>query len=171
MADSGIDFVRDFKVKFKILKVGIGSDHRGYRLKEKLKEFLIKQKHRVTDFGVFSEERADYPLVAFKLARHVKGTLKVQSPKLDFGILICGSGLGMSISANKVRGIRAALCLNRALARRARQHNNANVLVLAADFTSFAKAKAIVKLFLFESFLGERHKTRLNQIRTYENKK
>jgi ribose 5-phosphate isomerase B len=150
--------------------IGIGSDHRGFKLKEKLKEFLIQQRHKVTDFGVYSEARADYPIIAFKLARHIKGVSKIKSPKLDYGILICGSGLGMSIAANKVKGIRAALCSTPEMARRARQHNNANVLVLSADFTKFLRAKEIVNVFLAEQFLGERHKTRINQISNYEKK-
>ena len=151
--------------------IGIGSDHRGYILKEKLKTFLTKQGYKVTDFGVFSEERADYPLVAFELAKHIKGVAKIKSPKLNFGILICGSGLGMSIAANKVKGIRAALCLTPEFAQRSRQHNNANVLVLAADFTSAKKAEKIVKAFLTEPFAQGRHKTRIHQISKYENKK
>jgi ribose 5-phosphate isomerase B len=155
----------------KVRKVGIGSDHRGYELKEKLKLYLVTQRYKVCDFGVFSENRADYPLVAFELSRHVKGISNPKAPVIDYGILICGSGLGMAIAANKVKGIRAALCLNKDFARRARQHNNANVLVLAADFTSFDKAKEIVKVFAREKFLGGRHLTRVKQIKKYELKK
>lgn len=155
----------------KVKSIGVGSDHRGFKLKEKLKKFLMKQKYKVIDFGVYSEERADYPLVAFKLARSVNGASGIKSPKLDYGILICGSGLGMSIAANKVKGIRATLALTPEFAQRARQHNNANVLVLAADFTKFPKAKEIVNVFLAEQFLGERHGTRIRQISNYENKK
>lgn len=155
----------------KVLNIGIGSDHRGYKLKDKLRLFLVVQGYKVNDFGVYSEDRADYPLVAFKLCRSVKSTVKPKSPKIDLGILICGSGLGMSIAANKVKGIRAALCLTPEFARRSRQHNNANVLVLAADFTPLAMAKDIVKVFIQEKFLGERHQKRIKQIRAYEAKK
>ncbi|MEO0074839.1 MAG: ribose 5-phosphate isomerase B [candidate division WOR-3 bacterium] len=152
----------------KVPYLGIGSDHRGFKLKEKLKFFLVSGGYRVNDFGVYCEERADYPLVAFQLCQHIKEGKRVISPKIDYGILICGSGLGMSIAANKVQGIRAALCLNKELAVRARAHNNANVLVLAADFTSYNKAKEIVKVFLQEKFLGKRHLKRLKQIKDFE---
>ncbi|MBS4016171.1 MAG: ribose 5-phosphate isomerase B [Candidatus Latescibacteria bacterium] len=150
------------------MKIGIGSDHRGYRLKDKLRLFLVMQGYKVNDFGVFSEDRADYPLVAFKLSQSIKTTQKPKAPKIDMGILICGSGIGMSIAANKVKGIRAALCLTPEFARRARNHNNANVLVLAADFTSLPKAKAIVQTFLTEKFLKERHAVRIRQIKKLE---
>jgi len=158
-------------VKNKIQKIGIGSDHRGFKLKEKLKDFLTEQDYKIIDFGVHSEDRADYPLVAFELTQHIKDVPKVKLPKLDIGILICGSGLGMAIAANKTKGIRATLCLNPEFARRARQHNNANILVLAADFTSFPKAKEIVKVFLSETFLGKRHQVRVKQIKDYEIRK
>jgi ribose 5-phosphate isomerase B len=152
----------------KVKSIGIGSDHRGYKLKERLKGFLTEQGYKVTDFGVFSEERADYPKVAFALTKHIKGVQNIRPPKLDVGILICSSGLGMSMAANKVKGIRAALCLTPELAARARQHNDANVLVLAADFTTPKKAQEIVKVFLSEPFSGGRHKKRLQQITAYE---
>jgi ribose 5-phosphate isomerase B len=154
----------------KVINIGIGSDHRGYKLKEKLKLFLVVHGYKVNDFGVFSQERADYPLVAFKLAQAVKGVEKAKAPKNDFGILICGSGIGMSIAANKVKGIRAALCLNPEFARRSRQHNNANILVLAADFTTYAKSQEITQAFLAEKFLGERHLLRVKQIKDFEKK-
>jgi ribose 5-phosphate isomerase B len=155
----------------KKLRLGIGSDHRGFKLKEKLKLSLAKFGCKVTDFGVFSEKRADYPLVAIKLSKHVKGVPKSKSPTIDYGILICGSGLGMSIAANKVKGIRAALCLTPEFACRSRQHNDANVLVLAADFVKLLQAKAIIQAFIKEKFLGERHIIRIHQISAYENKR
>ncbi len=157
--------------KSKVKSIGVGSDHRGFKLKENIKKFLKDRGYKVTNFGVFSEERADYPKVAFELAHHIKAVPKPKTPKLDFGILVCGSGIGMSISANKVKGIRAALCLNPEFAKRSRQHNDANILVLAADFTTFTKAKNISEVFLSEKFLGERHATRIQQISDYENKK
>ena len=132
---------------------------------------MITRGYKVTDFGVGSEKRADYPKVAFELAHHIKAVPKAKTPKLDLGILICGSGIGMSISANKVQGIRAALCLNPEFARRSRQHNDANVLVLAADFTTYTKSTYIIEAFLSEKFLGEQHLTRIEQISNYENKK
>ncbi|MCX7784752.1 MAG: ribose 5-phosphate isomerase B [candidate division WOR-3 bacterium] len=154
----------------KVKTIGIGADHRGFKLKEKLKDYLTKLGYRTIDFGVYSADRADYPLIAFALAQHIKEVPKAKSPKLDYGILICGSGLGMSIAANKVKGIRAALCVNSNFAQRARQHNNANILVLAADFTNISEAKKTAKVFLTEQFLGDRHKIRINQITNYENK-
>ncbi|MEO0093706.1 MAG: ribose 5-phosphate isomerase B [candidate division WOR-3 bacterium] len=143
------------------MKVGIGADHRGFKLKEFLKTFLAKIGYEVKDFGVFSEDPADYPDVALALT---KDCIK---RKIKRGILICGSGLGMSIAANKVKGIRATLCLNEAMAKMARNHNDSNVLVLAADFTTKTMARKILKVWLTEDFLGGRHKRRLKKISQY----
>lgn len=144
------------------MKIGIGSDHRGFKLKESLKAFLAKTKHRVFDFGVFDESPADYPDAAFAL------TKDLQKKKIERGILICGSGLGMSIAANKVKGIRATLCLNEKMAKMARNHNDSNVLALAANFTTFAKAKLILRVWLKEEFEGGRHLRRIQKISKYE---
>ena len=144
------------------MKIGIGSDHRGFKLKESLKYCLVKAKHRVFDFGVFDENPADYPDAAFAL------TKILQKKKIDRGILICGSGLGMSIAANKVKGIRATLCLNERMAKMARNHNDSNVLVLAANFTTLAKAKKILKVWLREKFEGGRHLRRIHKIKKFE---
>ncbi|MCS7257765.1 MAG: ribose 5-phosphate isomerase B [candidate division WOR-3 bacterium] len=152
----------------KITKVGIGADHRGYKLKERLKLFLVRNNYKVFDYGTFSTERTDYPEIAFNLCRHIKNIPQPQRPTVDIGILICGSGLGMSIAANKVKGIRAALCLTPKFAKRAREHNNANVLVLASDFTDFKTAQKTIKTFLTTSFLGGRHTKRIRQISDYE---
>ena len=154
--------------KFKIPKIGIGADHRGYKLKEALKLFLVMQRYKVQDFGVFSEDRADYPKIAIELAQHLKSTPKPKSPQIDWGILICSTGIGMSIAANKVKGVRAALCTSPKFARQARQHNNANVLVLAGDFTPLKKAKKIVQVFLSTSFLKGRYKKRIDLISKFE---
>jgi len=145
------------------MKIGIGADHRGFFLKEELKKFLEKNNFEVKDFGTFSNEAFDYPDVAFPLGEAVK------KRKIAKGILICGSGLGMSIAANKIKGIRAALCLNKEMAKMARNHNDANILVLAANFTTLRKAKEIVKTFLKEKFEGGRHLRRINKIKKYEN--
>jgi ribose 5-phosphate isomerase B len=145
------------------MKIGIGADHRGFFLKEELKKFLEKNNFEVKDFGTFSDEAFDYPDVAFPLGEAVK------KRKIAKGILICGSGLGMSIAANKIKGIRAALCLNKEMAKMARNHNDANILVLAANFTTLRKAKEIVKTFLKEKFEGGRHLRRINKIKKYEN--
>ncbi|MEO0130422.1 MAG: ribose 5-phosphate isomerase B [candidate division WOR-3 bacterium] len=146
------------------MKIGIGADHRGFRLKEELKKFLEKNNYQIKDFGTYSEEPCDYPDFAFPLCEDLI------KKKINHGILICGSGLGMSISANKVKGIRATLCLNKEMAKMARNHNNANVLVLAANFTSLETAKKIVLTFLNENFEGGRHLRRINKIRKYENR-
>lgn len=145
------------------MKIGIGADHRGFFLKEELKKFLEENNFKVKDFSTFSNEAFDYPDVAFPLSE------AATKRKIDRGILICGSGLGMSISANKVKGIRASLCLNKEMAKMARNHNNANILVLAANFTPFEEAKEIVLTFLKEDFEGGRHLRRINKIKKYEN--
>ncbi|MFB0508928.1 MAG: ribose 5-phosphate isomerase B [bacterium] len=144
------------------MKIGIGSDHRGFKLKEFLKPILEKANHEVLDFGVFDENPADYPDTAFTL------TKGLQKKKIERGILICGSGLGMSIAANKAKGVRAALCLNEKMAQMARNHNDANVLILAANFTTPSQAKKISKVWLKEEFAGGRHLRRVKKILKYE---
>ena len=144
------------------MKIGIGTDHRGFKLKEFLKAILQKNCHRVTDFGVFDENPADYPDTAFAL------TKDLQRKKIERGVLICGSGLGMSIAANKAKGIRATLCLNEKMAKMARNHNDSNVLVLSANFTTPAQAKKILKVWLTEEFEGGRHQRRIKKIAKFE---
>jgi len=144
------------------MKIGIGSDHRGFKLKVSLNSLLAK--HQIFDFGVFDENPADYPDAAFAL------TKDLQKKKIERGILICGSGLGMSIAANKAKGIRATLCLNEKMAKMARNHNDSNVLVLAANFTNLSKAKLILKVWLKEKFEGGRHLRRIRKITKYESK-
>ena len=146
------------------MKIGIGSDHRGFGLKELLKTFLQKNGYRVTDFGVFDENPADYPDTAFAL------TKDLQKKKIERGVLICGSGLGMSIAANKAKGIRATLCLSEKMAKMARNHNDSNILVLSANFTSPAKAKKILKVWLTEEFEGGRHQRRIKKIAKFESR-
>jgi ribose 5-phosphate isomerase B len=142
--------------------IGIGSDHRGYKLKQALKKYLIAQHHEVRDFGSKDEQPVDYPDIALTLAETVK------RGEIERGILICGSGLGMTIAANKVKGVRAALCSLPKLARRAREHNDANILVLAGDFIRTKQAKLIVGTFLTTPFSGERHQRRIDKIAQYE---
>jgi len=146
------------------MKIGIGSDHRGYKLKQALKKYLLSKNHEVVDFGSIDDNPVDYPDVAFSLAESLK------KEKIDKGILICGSGLGMTIAANKVRGVRAALCSSRTLAKRARQHNDANLLTLASDFIRPNQAQLVVNVFLTTPFAGERHKRRIGKISRYEAK-
>jgi ribose 5-phosphate isomerase B len=146
------------------MRIGIGSDHRGFKLKEFLKPVLEKAEYEVLDYGVFHETPADYPDTAFALCK------ELERGGIERGVLICGSGLGMSIAANKVKGVRAALCLNEKMARMARNHNDANVLVLAANFTSPAKAKKILTVWLKEKFEGGRHLRRIKKILKYESR-
>ena len=138
--------------------VALGSDHRGIDLKSKIAEFLKANGHTVTDFGTDSNESADYPDFASLVAQSIiKG-------KAERGILICGSGIGMCITANKYKGIRAAICCKPELAVRARLHNDANVLCLGADFVTVPEALEIVKSFIETGFEGGRHQRRLDKI-------
>ncbi len=148
------------------MKIGIGADHRGYQLKNKIVKFLQEQRekvYKVYDYGSFSSESIDYPDIAFRVAEDVARR------RLKFGILLCFSGQGMVITANKVKGIRAALCPKPVFARLARAHNNANILVLPAGFVKFNKElKKTITVFLNTDFEGGRHKRRINKIKKYE---
>lgn len=141
-----------------MIKLAIASDHAGFRLKEYIKEFLADKDFEITDFGTFSEESCDYPDYAHPAAR------AVASGKLDFGIAICGSGNGMQMTLNKYPEIRAALCWLPELAALAREHNDANFLVLPARFVSEELAKDITESFFKASFEGGRHIRRVNKI-------
>jgi len=140
------------------VKVALGADHRGFALKEELKRWLTARGHEVIDFGPASADRVDYPDYAFGVAR------AVAARKAERGILICLTGIGMSIAANKVRGVRAALADSVRLARLSREHNDANVLCLGADFVSAAEARRIVGVWLRTGFAGGRHSRRLAKI-------
>jgi len=138
------------------MQIIIGSDHAGFKVKEKLKQFL--KDHRLKDSGTYSEESCDYPIIAKKVAEKV---IKNKS----MGILICGTGIGMCMAANKVKGIRAALAYNQSSAKKARQHNNANILCLGAREFTIEKLKKITKIFLETKFSNEeRHKKRVDEI-------
>jgi RpiB/LacA/LacB family sugar-phosphate isomerase len=143
----------------KISCLAIGSDHAGYELKEQLKKYLAGRGFRVDDMGPYSPEPVDYPDFGSQVAA------LVCSGKAGRGILICGSGIGMSITANRFPGVRAALCLNPELARLSREHNDSNILVLAARFTEPAVAEEITRVWLDTAFSGdERHARRLAKI-------
>ena len=147
------------------MKIALGSDHGGYQLKENLKECLRELNVEYVDFGCGNEKSVDYPDIGFKVA------IEVKSGKCDRGILICGTGIGMSVVANKVRGIRAALCCNEFTARCAREHNDANILVLGGRVVGSGLAKEIVRVWLNTKFSQEeRHINRLNKIRKEEDK-
>ncbi len=137
----------------------IGSDHGGFDLKESCKAYLESSPdYVVTDIGVFSRDSADYPEVGHKAARGVA------EGKYLRGILICGTGLGMSIVANRYKGVRAALCHNLFTARMSRQHNDANILVMGGRVIGLGIALEMVELFLKTPFEGGRHQRRLDQI-------
>jgi len=140
------------------MKIALGSDHRGYKRKEEIKKFLVNSGYEVKDFGCFSEDSCDYPDYALPVAK------SVWQGKFDYGILFCATGIGMSITANKIPGIRAALCLNKKMAKFSREHNNTNMLCIPADFLDLKKIKEIVKIWLNTEFAGGRHERRVNKI-------
>jgi len=144
------------------LKIAIGSDHAAFEMKEKIVEYLRKKNIEVIDCGTHSIESVDYPDYAKKVSK------KVVDKECDFGILLCGTGIGMSIAANKIKGIRAALCMFPDMALYARKHNNANVLVLAGRLTGIELAKWIVDAFLSTDFEGGRHERRVRKIEELE---
>jgi ribose 5-phosphate isomerase B len=140
------------------MKIAIGGDHAGFTYKQILTEMLTAQGHEVTDFGPGSEASVDYPDHAHPLA------LSVEKGETELGILICGSGNGVAITANKHQGIRAALCWLEELGALARQHNNANVLCLPARFIDIELAKKITNAFVTTPFEGGRHQNRVAKI-------
>jgi len=142
------------------MKIAIGADHAGFPLKEELKGLLKEQNHLIMDAGTNGSDPVDYP-------DFVKDVVEnVLSGAADRGILICGSGIGMSIAANRYPGIRAALCLDPETARLSRAHNDSNVLVLAGRKTDVETARAIVNTWLSTGFEGGRHERRLKKIET-----
>ncbi len=145
------------------MRLAIGSDHRGLRLKIRVEELLKAEGYPYEDFGVFTEERADYPLIAQKVGE------AVSSGKFDRGILVCGTGIGMCIAANKVNGIRAATVFNTFSAERARMHNDANILCLGGE-NDQSELKEMVNVFLNTDFEGGRYQDRVDMLREMENR-
>lgn len=143
-------------------RVAVGCDHRGFALKKLVIRLLQDLGYGCEDFGCYSADPVDYPDVAEQVGR------SVASATCDRGILICATGIGMSIAANKIRGIRAALCCDRLAAERARRHNDANVLCLRGEDSDTRLALEIVKTFLATDFEGGRHLRRVNKIRALE---
>lgn len=141
-----------------IQPIAIGSDHAGFDFKQELVEFLESKGLQVKDMGVYENKSADYPDFAHPVA------YAVEKREVSSGILVCGSGNGVAITANKHQGIRAALCWMPEIARLARLHNNANVLCLPARFISVEEAKEMVDAFLNTEFEGGRHQTRVDKI-------
>jgi ribose 5-phosphate isomerase B len=142
--------------------IALGCDHRGLELKRAVTGLLTELGHDCEDFGCYSSEPVDYPDIAQTVAE------AVALGRFDHGILICGSGIGMSIAANKVRGIRAALCCDAFSAQRARQHNDANILCLSGEAMEQTLALDIVKAYLATTFEGGRHFRRVEKIRSLE---
>jgi ribose 5-phosphate isomerase B len=146
------------------MNIAIGSDHAGWELKEEIKKFLSVKMLEYKDFGPYNEDRVDYPEYTEKVCE------AILSGKFDRGILICGTGIGMSIAANKIKGIYAALVDNTYSAALARKHNNSNVLVLPGRLIGKTLADEIVNIWINTEYEGGRHDKRLNQIKAIETK-
>ena len=140
------------------MRIAIGGDHAGFHYKEKLKQYLDRAGHEVKDFGPFTPDSADYPDFVHPAA------MAVEKGECDYGVLICGSGQGVTITANKHQGIRAALCWSTDLAEVTRQHNDSNMVCIAARFIAYELAENIVDVFLSTAFEGGRHQRRVDKI-------
>ena len=145
-------------LNFLFKKICIASDHAGLNLKEDIKNFLINKNISIIDIGPYENKSVDYPDYAKKLAKRIK------SKKSDLGILVCGSGTGMAISANKIKSIRAAVCYNAMSTRLSRQHNNANIIALGARLTKKNLSLKLIDTFLKTKFEGGRHLKRIKKI-------
>jgi len=140
------------------MKIAIGGDHAGFEYKEKIVQKLPELGYELKDFGSHSPDSVDYPDYVHPVAEGV------ESGQFDFGVLVCGSGNGVAMTANKHAGIRAAICWSELLASSARQHNDANVICIPARFISYELAEEVVRLFLNTEFEGGRHKKRVDKI-------
>lgn len=144
------------------MKVGIASEHAGYKLKETLKRYLMSEGYEVVDYGTDSEESVDYAPICFEIGEDVS------SGKVDKGIVICGTGIGVSIAVNKVKGVIAALCRTPFEAELSRRHNNSNILCLGGWITGEELARKMVSVWLTTPFDGDRHERRVQQILDYK---
>lgn len=145
------------------MKIAIGSDHIGFELKPQIINFLKELGHEVMDFGPFSNNRTDYPTYGKKVAE------EVASGNFDRGVLICGTGVGISIAANKVKGIRAVVCSEPYSAKLSKEHNNTNILAFGSRVVGSELAKMIVEEWLLAKFEGGRHERRVEMIQDIEN--
>lgn len=145
------------------MKIAIGADHRGFELKSKIMVFLKKEGHDLADFGTDSAASCDYPMIGYKVAD------AVSKGRCDRGILICMSGMGMSIVANKVPGVRAAICDTEVEARLSREHNDANVIIISNKYIE-DKPEEVLRVWLKAEISEERHKRRVDEIRDIERK-
>ena len=144
------------------MKIAFGCDHGGIVLRPEVMEYLLKNGYEVIDFGIKEEESVDYPDYGQMVAECVA------AGDADFGIVICGTGIGISIAANKVRGVRAAVCSEPTTARLVKEHNNANIIAFGARIVGIETAKDIVKAYLDAEFMGGRHQTRVDMIHAIE---
>jgi len=144
------------------MKISIGADHAGFEMKGRVKEYLESRGHDVVDVGTYSAESADYPPYAFKVAEAVR------DGKVERGILLCDSGNGIAIAANKVGGIRATICLDVKMSELSRRHNDSNILVLASGFTPPETLVPVLDAWLTSTFDGGRHARRVAEILEYE---
>ena len=146
------------------MKIALGSDHGGLNLKKEIIKHLQEKGYEIKDFGTYTEDSCDYPDYGVKVAE------EVAAKNFDFGIIVCGTGIGISISANKVPGIRAALCSDTFSAHATREHNNANILALGERVVGKGLALDIVDTFLNAKFQGDRHQRRIDKITDIEKK-
>jgi ribose 5-phosphate isomerase B len=147
------------------MKIAIGSDHAGFQLKETLRNWLETQGHEVNDCGTYSEDRADYPVYGQAVA------IKVSKHEVEFGVLVCGSGQGICMAANKVEGVRGAIIRNSEDAEMTRAHNDANVACFGERITDSQTAIAALKVFLESTFEGGRHEGRVKLLEDIDNGK
>lgn len=145
------------------MKIAIGNDHAAVEMKNQIKEYLESKGHEVVNFGTDTEESCHYPQFGEAVAK------AVQSKEADLGVLICGTGVGISLAANKVKGIRAVVCSEPVTARLSREHNNTNVLAFGARIVGLEMAKSIVDSWLDAEFLGGRHQIRVDMLTDIEN--
>lgn len=141
-----------------MMTIAIGSDHAGYDYKERIKNYLQDRGYQIMDFGTKSSDSVDYPDFAHPVSQ------AIDDKEFNLGILVCGSGNGVAMTANKYTRVRAAICWNEDLATLARQHNNANILCIPSRFISYVLTEKIVTTFLTEQFEGGRHQNRIDKI-------
>ncbi len=145
------------------MKLAIGCDHGGFQLKEAVRAYLEERQMEYEDFGAYSTDSVDYPLVAVKVARAVTGG------QADLGVLVCSTGIGISIAANKVKGARASVCTNEECARLTRKDNDSNILCMGGKVVDEETGLRILEAYLAEDFAGGRHARRVGQIQQIEN--
>ena len=144
------------------MKIGIGNDHAAVEMKMQIREYLESLGHEVVNYGVDTTERCNYPEIGEKVGR------AVAAGEVECAVLICGTGVGISIAANKVHGVRAAVCSDITTAHLVKEHNNANIIAFGARIVGIETAKDIVKAYLDAKFLGGRHQTRIDMISDIE---